>query len=227
MRKTTLVSALYQSLLDRLLANELKPGEKINLDRLRGELGVSISPLREAISRLTATRLIQFEDQRGYTVADVSMEDFREVMEICRNSECFALERAIRDGDLTWESNVTAALYRLQNTESNFGSPEWEMAHRDFHLTLVSACKMPRLHDLIGQIAIAQRRYRGLIDIRKLSDRSADHVALAKAALARDTERACEVMRQHIDGVAAETEVLLARYFAAQSAPDNRPATRP
>ncbi|WP_349295213.1 GntR family transcriptional regulator (plasmid) [Thioclava sp. 'Guangxiensis'] len=220
MRKATLVSTLYDALLDRLLSNQLKPGEKINLDRLRAELGVSISPLREAVSRLTGTRLIQFEDQRGYTVSEVSLVDFHEVMEICRNSECFALTCAIEQGDLQWESDITAALYRLRNTEANLRSPEWEIAHRDFHRTLVSACKMPRIHAIIEQIAIAQRRYRGLIDAHALSDRSADHIQLAEAALARDAERGCEIMRQHISSVEQEMTLLLHGYFERESAGD-------
>jgi len=55
-----------------ILRGDLKPGAKINLDRLRQDFAVSISPLREAVSRLVPDGLVEFEDQRGYRVAPVS-----------------------------------------------------------------------------------------------------------------------------------------------------------
>ena len=72
---STKVSLLTERLREAILSGDLEPGSKINLARLREALGVSLSPLREALARLIAVGLVAFHDNRGYRVAPLSRTD--------------------------------------------------------------------------------------------------------------------------------------------------------
>ncbi|MDP1732398.1 MAG: GntR family transcriptional regulator [Devosia sp.] len=75
-RKPTLAGRVSLELRRAILNGQLQPGEKINLDRMREDFDVSVSPIREAVSRLVG-RLVEFEDQRGFRVAPISLENLR------------------------------------------------------------------------------------------------------------------------------------------------------
>src|SRR4051794_29824701 len=66
---STKASLLTSRIREAILSGELRPGTKINLAHLRDALGVSLSPLREALARLIAVGLVEFHDNRGYRVA--------------------------------------------------------------------------------------------------------------------------------------------------------------
>lgn len=76
-RKPTLAGRVPLELRRAILNGQLQPGEKINLDRMREDFDVSVSPIREAVSRLVADGLVEFEDQRGFRVAPISLENLR------------------------------------------------------------------------------------------------------------------------------------------------------
>ncbi len=132
-RKETISSRISGMLREQILKGELAPGSKVNLDRLREQHDVSISPLREAVSRLVADGLVEFEDQRGYRVVPVSRENLAEVIMLRSELEVMALRQSIAHGDLEWESNVIRALHRLTHTSrDNDGLDAWEAAHTGF-----------------------------------------------------------------------------------------------
>ncbi|WP_164172325.1 GntR family transcriptional regulator, partial [Streptococcus pneumoniae] len=69
----------YRRIRHGIVFGELRPGEKLRLDRLRQHYQTSVSTLRELLSRLSAEGLVHAEGQRGFEVAPVSAKDLREV----------------------------------------------------------------------------------------------------------------------------------------------------
>ena len=202
--KNTMASRLVDRLREAILAGELQPGAKINLDRTRARFQVSLSPLREALARLIADGLVEFEDNRGYRVAPVSLANLIEITQLRTEFECLALRNAITTGGLAWEGDVIRALHRLNRTIREAERPEsfeqWEAAHSDFHLTLIAGCGMPQLLSFCRVLHNLNDRYRRIFLQTWPGDRNvgAEHSEIAQGAVARDVDFACGRLRDHI-----------------------------
>jgi len=210
--KPTRVSRVAEALRQAILRSELAPGAKVNLDHLRESFGVSLSPMREAMARLVADGLVSFEDQRGYTITPVSRANLAEVTALRAELEASALGHAVDRAGLDWESDVLAALHRLDRTRRDPALPEtieaWEAAHTGFHAVLIGGCGMPLLVGFCTVLHNLTDRYRRLPDPhgpdgRDGRDGGAEHRAVAEAAVARDATRATALLRAHIERTGA------------------------
>jgi GntR family transcriptional regulator, carbon starvation induced regulator len=247
----TRASSVSLRLRTLITTGQIRPGERLRLDELRARFGVSLSPLREALSRLATEGFVVMEEQRGYRVAPISDGNLREVTRLRAELETLALREAIRLGDDAWEAEIVASLYRLNKLErapstrapaaaprtasahvptlgraASAHVPEWEIAHRIFHRQLLSACAMPLLMQFCTTLHDLNDRYRRLFLERNPIDRnvSDEHAAIADATLARDAELACRRLRQHIERTGAN--VLRALNEQAQGAPRQRRRAR-
>jgi GntR family carbon starvation induced transcriptional regulator len=200
---TTLASSLTTRLRRAIVSGQLAPGVRLPLDQLREQFGVSLSPLREALSRLGSEGLILIEDQKGYRVLPMSEEDQRHVTEMRSHFEIYALRKSIDKGDITWESEVTASLYILNRIDRKTVADieHWEKAHRDFHLKLISACGIPLLLQFCSVLHDHSDRYRRFYLKHSHGDKAVpgEHKLIAEAAVTRQSDLACETLRKHIE----------------------------
>ncbi|TFZ02606.1 GntR family transcriptional regulator [Ramlibacter henchirensis] len=204
----TLSTTIATTLRAAISNGEFAPGSKLRLDELRVMFGVSLSPLREALSRLSAEGFVVMEDQRGYRVAPISEENLEEVTKLRAMVETFALREAIQNGDDRWEGEVVASLYRLnklEKVEDTADRSAWEAAHRDLHYRLISACRMPLLLSFSSMLHDLNDRYRRLFLAARPFDKTVrrEHTDICNAALERDAELACGIMREHIERTGA------------------------
>ena len=117
------------------------------IDDLKAEYAFGSSVVREALSLLTSDNLVERVEQRGFFVSNVSLNEYEEIL----NMRCLLEEQAIRDsvssGTLLWEEQVITANYRLSRISRSLdknrftSNPAWESAHKNFHMTLISACR--------------------------------------------------------------------------------------
>jgi DNA-binding GntR family transcriptional regulator len=199
----TVASQLMGRLRTEILRGDLAPGAKLNLEELKTRFKVSLSPLREALSRLGADGLVQVEDQRGYWVAPISGDDLAEVTRLRMEFESLALREAIARGGPAWEAGVVAAWEALKSEAGDGAArdmPAWEAAHRRYHFTLLSACGMPLLLRFIANLHDLSDRYRRLFLLAHPGDRDVpgEHQRIMEAALERQPEVATALLRQHI-----------------------------
>lgn len=200
----TLSTAISNALRTAIANGEFAPGGKLRLDELRASFGVSLSPLREALSRLAAEGFVHMEDQRGWRVAPVSERDLVEVTKLRSVVEPFALRESIGHGDESWESAVVASRHRLGKLEQAAAPAQqqvWETAHRSFHDSLICGCRMPLLLHFSATLQDLSSRYRRLFLSAWPLDRGVhgEHGAICDAALDRDADRACRLLREHIE----------------------------
>ncbi len=193
-RKETIATRVAGVLRAEILAADLPPGEKINLDRLRERLGVSLAPVREAMTRLVADGLVEVEDQRGYRVAPVSAANLTEITQLRLALEPLALETAIARGSLEWEGGVLAALHRLERTPPT--DPARAAAHRAFHAALADGAAMPMLAAFCLRLLDLTGRYLALLGPVQVE--APDHAAIAAAAVSRRGAEACDLLTRHI-----------------------------
>jgi DNA-binding GntR family transcriptional regulator len=199
----TLTAALVNHLRQAIVAGRFKPGDRLRLTELRDELGVSLSPLREALMSLSAERLVDVEAQRGFRMPPVSEATLKEITTLRIEFESMALRAAMEHGDLAWESDIAAALHRLLGTgraPSGSGLQEWESAHRAFHMSLLSACAMPLLLNFCSLLHDHSDRYRRLFLRTHAGDRDVpgEHTRIAELTMARKIDQGCALLRQHI-----------------------------
>ncbi len=220
----SLTQDAYERLRADLLACRLRPGARLKINELCQTLSVSLSAVREALSRLTSEGLVVAEPQRGFRVAPISAEELRDLTAVRAEIEGLCLGRAIAVGDVGWESHLVAAFHRLSRTpEREPQDPQrmneaWSTAHATYHEALVAACDSPWLLRLRGILYAQSERYRRLsVPLAEIArDLNREHQEIMEAALARDAGRARALMTEHLE---LTTRVLLEQSWPADDAP--------
>ena len=202
----TIATSVYDRLRDDILTCAIEPGHRLGTDQLRGRYDVGISPVREALNRLLAEKLVCFEDQKGFHVAGVGEEDLVDLLRMRCWSEETALRESMANPNEDWEEKIVLAYHRLSrtprssDTEKFRFNPEWEVLHRDFHMTILSNCGSPRLLAHCELLADQAQRYRQLaasISFPTRTERD-EHKTLMETALSGDVEAAVEAHHAHL-----------------------------
>ncbi len=204
----TQASALEASIRDDIRRCALLPGQKLNLRAMSERYGAGQNPIREALSRLVATGLVISQDQRGFRVADISVDEARDIQRLRMHLDCWALRESIERGDAQWEARVIGShhlLHRvpLMSADGSGGvNPEWDQHHREFHRVLISGISSPWLehfHLLAADQAARYRNYSVFAPAPESAARDiqSEHAAIVGAVVARDADRACTLLQQH------------------------------
>ena len=199
----------YQLIRDRILRGTIAAGEKLKIDVLQRDYQFSSSPLREALNRLVAENLVVADERRGFRAAPVTAKDLMDLTAMRLVVEPGALQASIANGSDVWEAQVVAAFYRLDRIERKIAAgemardDEWTARHKDFHMSLVSACGSDRLVELCSKLFDQSERYRRLSASLRQKPRntSEEHQKLMEAALSR-ASGAVALLRDHIERTA-------------------------
>jgi GntR family carbon starvation induced transcriptional regulator len=200
----TMTSALVAEIRTDIVRGQFEPGARLRIKALMERYGAGMIPVREALSRLASSGLVIAEDQRGFSVAPVSTVELQELTKLRKQLETDALRASIAGGDLDWESRMISAHHRLKRQpklESTVGMAEsWDVAHRGFHMALLSACTARWTMQFVEVLSDQMNRYRHLSVNAEKSERHVEneHNDLLEAALARDADKACELLREHL-----------------------------
>jgi GntR family carbon starvation induced transcriptional regulator len=204
--ESTLVETAYRRLRADIIEGRRGAGERLRVEHLRVEYGLGATPLREALSRLSAEQLVQSVGQRGFRVASMSLAELTDLTAVRVLLESEALARSIAAGGDGWEARIVAAQHTLGKLDQALkgGAPPafalWEAKNQELHDALVSACGSPWLLRLRGVLYDQHQRYRWLSIQQKVVPRDVarEHKALVAATLARDVERASALSAEHI-----------------------------
>jgi DNA-binding GntR family transcriptional regulator len=197
----SLTSTVFHLLRSSILYGQLEPGIKLSAARLAEQYRVSLSAIREALSKLAAEGLLDSEDHRGFRVAKVSKADLMDLTEARCEIECAALRRSIENGDAAWEQRVTEAFRALQAAEGKsrpLDQRRYEL-HSNFHHTLLEACGSEWLLRVGGMLFERAERYR-LLSVNYAKVRrevQAEHKQLYEAVLKRDAAKATAILARH------------------------------
>tara|TARA_R110000787_G_scaffold92987_2_gene195186 strand:- start:48 stop:746 length:699 start_codon:yes stop_codon:yes gene_type:complete len=201
----TLATGVYERMRREILSGDLRPGEKLRVEYLRDRYGVGASPIREALNRLSVEGVVRRVDQKGFRVAEVSVDELNELIK----TRCWLEERALREsiaaGGDAWEEELILSSHRLSKTPRSADAvsfevnPQWESLHRSFHMALIGACGSRWLIAYCEHLNDLADRYRQLA-IRVAYPRRNqhdEHIAIKEAALARDADAAVDALLSH------------------------------
>lgn len=203
---STQTDRAYQALHAAIVRCEFAPGARLRVEELGRKLGLSSSPLREALARLTGQGLVLALENRGFRVAPLTVAGLTDVTRVRLIVEREALREAMAHGDDAWEAAVVAAGHALALAEQRMGDEpralddDWSRRHRAFHLALYAGARSPTLQGLVSELFDAAERYRRFSALHRKAPRAKrhEHQALQSAVLSRDEERALGLLAAHI-----------------------------
>jgi DNA-binding GntR family transcriptional regulator len=203
--KATRTGEVYEALRADILNTRIEPGSKLKIAYLSNRFGVSLSVVREALTRLGEQRLVVANPQRGFSVVGLSVNDLDDLTNVRTQIESMALRDSITHGGVAWEADVVAALHRLERTEIYADpahvNPEWLELHRAYHHALVAGGASTRLRAIANTLRDNAELYRmwsrtWAHDVDR--DLLAEHRAIMTAAVSGDEEAAVAALSQHI-----------------------------
>jgi DNA-binding GntR family transcriptional regulator len=213
--------AAYAEIRNRILNGALVASEPLNQEQLAAELGVSTTPLREALRRLESEGLVLVQPHRDVVVAPLDTQEMVFLYEVREELDSFAARLAAEHYDERDEQQMQAASRQLRDpkidpVEANraFHSAIYHASHNDVLITVLDKLwdKSDRYRRAISGIA----RERGVVQ---------SHVELMRTVLSRDADLAHERMRAHIHAAHEALESVVrpnAGGATASSGPDSR-----
>jgi DNA-binding GntR family transcriptional regulator len=200
-----LTKSLITHLRGKIIRGELAPGERINEAQLAYDLGISRSPLREALRVLERERLIASVPRKGSLVTDVSPEDLDEIYQMREMIECYALDVLERQKitDLPQVASCVANP-RILTVPTELDSAEDKMAYiealAEFHLKLVESSGNRRLFEFCQTIHSNINRYVFLNGFLQgaIAHRVEDHDRALELIKKGQYKKARQIIRSHI-----------------------------
>ena len=205
-QSVTQTDAAYAALHDDILSCRMVPGSKIIISETALRYGFSPGAVREALSRLSAERLTVATAQKGYSVAEVSAVELKDLTRTRITIEQHCLRSAITHGDVEWETSIVAAFHRMHRIplyvpgEPTRLNPDWAAAHTTFHSALAAGCNSPWMLTLRAMLYSQTERYRhfSVALAREERDIDSEHKAIMDACLVRDADLVASLMHDHL-----------------------------
>lgn len=196
-----LSARVYHQIKRLILCNQIMPGQKLHHQELSERLGVSRTPVREALTRLVQEGYVSFLPNRGFTCKEIGIQEAEELYELREALEAFAVERAI-------ENLTGSALAQLRSNVSSYGrdvqnrfTRERLVYDQDVHLAIVRIAGNKTLTNTLSHVferIVLKRRTDGLYDQARGVAAHQEHLKLLEAMERRDVAAAVALVRQHI-----------------------------
>ena len=192
---------VFQTLRNAILKGELQPGERLMEIQLAQRLGVSRTPVREAIRKLELEGLAIMIPRRGAIVADITIQDLKDVLELRAALEELAVQKACMS--ITEEQIQALDKAEKEFRDSLSGNDLVHCVEADmaFHEVIYEAAGNKRLQQMLLNLREQMYRYR----LEYMKDRSMhlllaeEHETVCRAIKNKDREKAGNAMRVHID----------------------------
>lgn len=185
-----------------LLEGQMKPGEIYSANAIASQLGLSNSPVREAMMSLVNRGLLELVRNRGFRVVEMNEQDRREVYDLRILVEVEAVRRvASQHTDATQRADLRALAER---TVDLIGAPRSEYLESDqaFHIYLVGMLGNQRWLEIVERLRDLSRvndAYASIEAAGKLAACAQEHGQIAEAVIANKPELAAALMVQHLE----------------------------
>ena len=207
------VDSLQQRVYDRIkrliLTNRLRPGQNIIIDQLANELGISHTPIREALAMLKLDGLVSTGYHKTPKVTDIDEDDVREIYEVRMMIEGYAIRQvtgSLTDEDLFVLKKTIGNLETITNPD--IFQESLAQADVDFHGLITSRLKNNIFLRIFGYIEDLSLRIRTLVmanSAEKIDVIKEEHYAIYKALEMRDPEMAYNAMIMHLTSACERT----------------------
>lgn len=210
-----LAEQAYQEIRGRILDNVWTPGYQALEQEVAQALGMSRTPVREALMRLQQEGLIEVAPRRGMRVLPVSPNDMREIYEILTALECMAAELLSKQRpSLMVLKPLVKATEEMEKALAQDDLDRWARADERFHFELVRlAGNRMLLETVMGYWDRAHRARLFTLRLRpKPTNSTREHMELVELLAAGDAPGASKKNRQHRERASRELLAIFERY---------------
>ena len=199
-RPPRLGDEVYSSIYSQLMSQLIQPGTRISIENLVRELGVSHTPIREALSRLEAQGLVVKSQRGGYSATaqmDASrFDNLRELRMLLEPVSAHKAARSINGAQLS-ELKLLASVMQGKSGQNDYG--EFARLDQQFHDMIAQISGNVLIAEALAKLHSHMHLFRLFHHSQATSESVAEHAVLIEALEAQDAERAEEAMRTHID----------------------------
>ena len=192
---------VFNTLRQAILTGELKPGERLMEIHLADRLGVSRTPIREAIRKLELEGLVVMIPRKGAQVAKITEKNLKDVLEVRRALDTLAVRLACKRMDETYKKQLREACDEFAKVVKCSNTKDITEADVRFHDIINQSTGNDRLIQLVNNLAEQMYRYRlEYIKDAAYHKRLVDeHEEIYNAIMEQDEERAAKAVVVHID----------------------------
>jgi len=192
---------VFKTLREAIITGALVPGQRLMEIKLAKELGVSRTPVREAIRKLELEGLVIMTARKGAVVAPINEKDLREVLEIRKKLESLAVELACRhygEDDIKVLEEINRKISVAVN-ENNV--EEITKCDVEFHETIYGFTQNTRLVKMLHQLKehIFRYRFEYIKDMKTKGFIVEEHTKIIEAMKELNEKAACEEIEKHIE----------------------------
>lgn len=199
---------VFEALRDAIISGELKPGERLTEVQLAEEMGVSRTPVREAIRKLELEGFVVMVPRKGAYVADISTKDVADVFEIRAALEGLAAGLAAERITEEELEELQRLLVKVNESTENHDLDTFVAADAAFHEALYKASRNDRLVQIISNLREQIQRFRSITLARpgRMKDALEEHKLIVDAISQRNVALARRLAQKHIEN--AENSML-------------------
>lgn len=192
---------VFNTLRKAILTGELKPGERLMEIHLANQLGVSRTPIREAIRKLELEGLVVMIPRRGAEVAQITEKSLKDVLEVRRALDALCVELACDRITEEEKQNLKKACDEFEQATITGDATTIAAADVALHDIIVEATGNKRLIQLINNLSEQMYRYRFeyIKDEQQHTNLVEEHRMIYESIVRQDKEKAAEAAKLHID----------------------------
>lgn len=204
---------VFEALRDAIISSALRPGERLMEVQLADELGVSRTPVREAIRKLEHEGLVVMIPRKGAYVADISLKDVAEIFDVRKALEALAAHRAAERANEEDLEQAERILVEYGECIEKLDMPRLIEVDTQFHESIYHMAGNSRLKQMLNLLSEQVMRYRTMTLSHGPRMRRAleEHRRIVEAIAGRDPERASRLAREHIESAENALMELIAR----------------
>lgn len=196
----TMQEIIYDKLKERIISGVYQPGMRLIASDLAAEFNISRMPVREALTRLGSTGLVELVPYKGAIVNELTVEDYVEIFSIRSVLEGLAARLAcpnLTEEDL---AQMRAANEEIHNMIAE-DDVEFQQVNRTFHATIWERTKSDRLKTLLSDLYSEASQYRQMVVIHseRLEEIHSEHQQLLDALEQGDALLAEQIIREHYE----------------------------
>ena len=192
---------VFYTLRQAILKGELKPGERLMEMQLANQLGVSRTPIREAIRTLELEGLVLMIPRRGAVVAKITEKDLRDVLEVRTSLEKLAIELACQRMSAEEVGNLQKAQEDFKKAIAEGDAMKIAETDEHYHDVIYEGTQNAKLIQMLNNLREQMYRYR--LEYIKDEDKRKilvlEHEKILKTVRERKVAEAKEAVREHID----------------------------
>lgn len=191
---------VYEELKRQILVGEIAPGTRMMEVDLAEEMGVSRTPVREAIRKLEKEGLVTIEPRRGAYASDISIKDILDVLEVRQNLEGMAASLAARKVTEEEKQDFIRANAAYKAAILSGNTDEIIKNDEHFHQLIVNYSDNKTLTQLLSQVQELALRFRYIYydDFSRYERMPKEHEEIEEAILSGDIEKAKVVAEEHV-----------------------------